>query len=208
MSYEAITQEMIQALTDEINAIKKGKGNREVPVENGIRSGCSVGRYLYTLTAAFELTVPDDTPAQLRVADTTYDVTVVTVEGFEVTLAVPEDLGTRVPFGSLNTSPYWLLDLLRTRLAETLSGKLRTNKGMALRLFNQLPNESIPPPPPGPPPEFAQIDGLSSDPEKRSAVVKALLQAITFVWGPPGTGKTTTMWRTNLNHFSHQYCCT
>ncbi|HHW17864.1 MAG TPA: AAA family ATPase [Firmicutes bacterium] len=190
MSYETITQEMIQALTDEINAIKEGGGGREVPVQDGLRTGFSAGRYLYTFIAAYELTVPDDAPAQLKIGDKTYSVTVVTADGFEVTLAVADDLGIRVPLASLNTAPYFLLELLRTRLNEILSGKLNVNKEMALRLFNQIPNESLPP---GFPPEFAPIEGRSPNEEQRIAVLKALSQRITFVWGPPGTGKTTTI---------------
>jgi len=144
VTYESITEEMIEALDDEIDAIKKGAGGQQIGLQDGVKRGFSAGRYLYSFNLAFELNVPDDTPAQLIVGQTSYNVTVVTVDGFEIALALTEDLGERVPFAKLNTSPYYLLEILKTRLQETLSGTLKVNKEMAMRLFNQRENERLP----------------------------------------------------------------
>jgi len=196
VTYESITSEMIQALSNEIEAIKEGSGGKQVPLQNGRKDGFAAGRLLYTFDLASELGIPDDTPAQLKVGDESYRVTVVTVDGFEVILAVEEDLGPRVPTASLNTSPWYLLEILKTRLQETMAGKLAANKSMSLRLFNQLPNETIRP---SPSPDFTVAQSSASSPppppndEQKEAVTKALSQRITFVWGPPGTGKTTTI---------------
>lgn len=191
MTCQSITYEMVQALSDEIEAIKEGGGGREIPLQNGRKDGFVAGRFLYTFDLAFELAVPDDTPAQLKVGGDSYRVTVVSVDGFEVILAIEEDLGPRVPTASLNTSPWYLLEILRTRLQETVAGKLTVNREMPLRLFKQLPNEVIRP--------STRLDFTvaksSTDPplpelneEQQAAVTRAFSQRITFVWGPPGTG--------------------
>lgn len=200
MTYESVTAEMLQALSDEIDAVKNGGGGKQIPLQNGQQVGFTARRFLYTFALAFELVVPDDTPAQLRVGEQTYSVTVVTVDGFEITLAVQEDLGSRISAASLNTSPWYLLEILKTRLEEIVSGKLAANREMPMRLFNQAPNEPLPP---CQLPEFDDVsrDGSTSIPnnkhapndEQKAAVLRSLSQKITFVWGPPGTGKTTTI---------------
>lgn len=136
MNYEAITNEMIEALGEEIEAIKKEGGSQQVGLQGGVQKGVVAGRFLYTFLLVSDLQVLDDTPALLKVGSQSYDVTVVGTEGFEVTIAVREDLGDRVPAASLGLSAYYLLELLQRRLREVLSGDLRVDKQMALRLFN------------------------------------------------------------------------
>lgn len=191
VTYESITEEMIQALDDEIDAIKNGAGGQQIGLQDGVKRGFSAGRHLYSFSLAFELSVPDDTPAQLIVGQTPHNVTVVTVDGFEIVLAVTEDLGERVPFAKLNTSPYYLLAILKTRLQETLTGTLKVNKDMAMRLFNQKENERLPFE--SSPVELPSVGDQPPNSEQEAAILKALSQRITFVWGPPGTGKTTTI---------------
>lgn len=194
VTYESVTAEMVNALIDEIEAIKEGHGGRQIPLTNGRNIGFAAGRYLYLFDLSSELAVPDESPAQLKVGDQTYTVTIVAVDGFEVTLAVQEDLGQRIPSASLSTAPWYLLQILIARLQEVLGGKVPANKSMAMRLFNLTTNEALTPP--------GEVDferptsvgnGVSPNEEQKQAVVRALSQMITFIWGPPGTGKTTTI---------------
>ena len=55
------------------------------------------GRFLYTFLADSELDLPNDSPVQLVVGPgAAYEATVVSVQGFDVTLAVPRNLGDRM----------------------------------------------------------------------------------------------------------------
>ena len=145
MTYEAITAEMMTALSDEIDAMKRGHGGRQIPLQNGRSAGYAAGRHLYVFDLASELTVPDDTPAQLKVGDEIYTVTIVAVDGFEVTLALPDDLGERIPVASLNTSPWYLLQILIARLEESLASKRPLSRDMTMMLFNLAPNKTLNP---------------------------------------------------------------
>lgn len=187
MSYESITAEMIQALEEEIEAIKKDGGTRQVALQAGIRKGAVGSRVVYTFLMSSELTVLDDTPAKLRIGDEAYDVVVVSTEGFEVAIAVKSDLGDKVATASLDLSSYFLLEQLQKRLGEAMAGKIQVDKAMALRLFNQLPNETLAD---SQPPRF-ENDSEKVNSEQKESVRRAVMQRITFVWGPPGTGKTT-----------------
>lgn len=184
--YELITKEMITALAEEVEAIKKDGGSQRVPLYGGVREGVVGGRNLYSFTAPLELTVLDDTPARLHVDDRSWEAAVVGVQSFTVTLAVQGDLGQRVPAAVLDLSPYYLLEVLQRRLQETLKGETPAERHMALRLFNMLPNEALArePPPTLPPREDEPNAGQGE------AISRALGQVVTFVWGPPGTGKT------------------
>lgn len=133
-----------------------------------------------------ELSVPTDTPAQLRIDRNQYDVVVVRVEGFEITLAVRDNLGPFVPRAVLTFSPYYLLEMLKKRLDEVRTGVIPTERSLALRLFGLEPNEPLAGEKPA-----DDRNGLND--RQFAALNRSLGQRVTFVWGPPGTGKTRTI---------------
>lgn len=191
MTYKELSTEMIQALTDEILAIKEGGDGRDIPLYDGLSAGDAAGQHLYDFALEHELSVPDDAPGMLKVGNDTYEVTVVSTEGFEIVLAVPQDLGARIPSASLNVAPYFLLERLRDRITEASALRTKANQDMSLRLFNRLPNIRLSV---GEEPQFG-VGGQTVTPneEQKKAVKTAISQAVTFIWGPPGTGKTTTV---------------
>ncbi len=190
MNYDAICWDMIKALEEEIDSIKKSGGSNQIALSDGTRTGHIGTYFIYTFFTNTEVTITADTPAHLRVDNQSYEVSLISVEGFELRLAIRDDLGERVPQASLSLSPYFLLELLKKRLQESVSDQLSVNREMALRLFNCIPNEDIDP---GSSIDFPPINGKLPNSEQRKAVEKAMKQRITFIWGPPGTGKTTTI---------------
>ncbi len=185
-TFASVTSELIEALNDEIRAIKEKGGTEQVGLHDGEARGSLAGRVLYTFLADSELNLPSDTPGQLKVGNSVYDVEVVSIAGFEITVAVTEDLGSRIPNAALLLSPYYLLEMLKTRLAEVKEGRITTDRVMPLRLFGYVGNEPL---------NGAVVSDRCGDLNlvQRQAVAKCLAQRVTFVWGPPGTGKTRTI---------------
>lgn len=184
-----ITDELIDALGEEIDAIKRRGGSERIGVRDGRLTGQAGGRYLYAFELESELSVPADSPAQLIVGDDVYDVILTALEEFDVFLALRHDLGPRVPNATLAITSYYLLELLQKRLTECKTGQLQVNVDMPLRLFGRKPSRRLP----APPSPLVIDAGSDLNQEQRGAVLTALQNEISFVWGPPGTGKTRTI---------------
>jgi len=191
-SFEQITQEMIVALGDEITAIKEKGAGRDVLLVNGHLVGRTAGRYLYTFSLQTELNVPADTPGQLHVGSVRMDATIVGVQEFEVILGVSEDLGERVPAAKLTCASYYLLEMLCTRLQESIAGKLQANRDLVVKALSHdaAVNASAPLC------STARRGGEDDrDPnmDQVRAVELCTTKDVAFIWGPPGTGKTRTV---------------
>lgn len=187
-TFAAITDELIEALGEEITALKKGLGTQRHALRDGRRTGAVAGRYLYTFLLEWELNIPEDSPAQLVVGDHSYEAVVTGLEGFEVFLAVRDDLGPRVPSATLVVAPYYLLELLQKRLTEARDGDITVNTDMALKLFGRAAGKQI-----NPVRSLAPELAAELNEEQRQAVLHSLGHEVSFIWGPPGTGKTRTI---------------
>ncbi len=156
-SFDALTDELIGALQEEVAAIKEGGGGDRFALRDGRFTSRTGERWLYAFLADSELSVPADSPGQLLVGgDAACDAVVVAVQGFEVTLALAKDLGEGVPTAVLVTAPCFLLETLARRLDEARQGRLPANRHLALALLDEEPARSLTPPSPPKPPRPPQ----------------------------------------------------
>jgi len=184
--FDSITSELEEALREEIAAIKQSGGPNKVGIYDG-RLVRAVGtRFIYVFLLETELNVLSDTPAQLRVNDVQYEVLVTGIQGFELMLALQEDLGPLIPRAILFFSPYYLLEILKRRLEEVRNGVIPAERHMAMQLFGFESTQSLSSERPASDP-----GGLNS--EQFAALNHGIRHRISFMWGPPGTGKTRTI---------------
>jgi hypothetical protein len=145
--------------------------------------GAHGGAFQYQFAVDSPLNLPDDSPADLIVPGFgqhgRIEANVVQVSGLTVIVAVPVDLGEFIGRARMQTDLTFLLRTLIGRLEDIGA----TPNPAGDRLLGRAE----------PTGETEQFDHDVLNEGQREAVGAALGRDLTFVWGPPGTGKTMTL---------------
>ena len=177
-----VLAEFRTALREEIEAARRSAAASGIHLLDGRRLGEAAGSIQYVFRVESALNLPDDSPGDLHVPGRPgrpLETTIVAVDGLQVTLSVAEDLGDYVPRATLQSD---LTFLLRT-LIQRIEGFSERANPAGTRLLGEVAAA-------GELPDW-RIQGLND--KQAEAVASALGRDTTFIWGPPGTGKTRTI---------------
>jgi hypothetical protein len=175
-----VRAEFRTALRVEIEAAKRAAATSVIPLEAGRKVGRLAGALQYVFTATAAIGVPSDSPGELIVEGLSpAEAVVVSVEGFDVTVSVSVELGDRVPRAVLRRDLVFPLRRLIARIEE--AGSEPNPAGD--RLLGDVPASDAP----------EVIDDALLDSAQTAALGSGLGRDITFICGPPGTGKTQTI---------------
>jgi hypothetical protein len=175
-----VRAEFREALRQEIEAARRNATSAAVPLVNGRRIAQVGAGFQYLFEVENALNAPGDAPGDLIVGgQTPIEVVIISVDGMAVTLSVPKDLGDFVPFARLQSNLTQLMRKLITRI-ETI-GDNPNPAGERIR--GAAPVSGAP----------AVVDLPALNAGQRLAVASGLGRDTTFIWGPPGTGKTRTI---------------
>ena len=184
--------EFIQALDEEIQAIKTGKGSTAVRVSDGQLIREEAGFFLYSFTLESFLTAPDDTPVDIKVGDSRYPGRLIQSRGMEVIVGVKQDIGSFVPEALLITNLHFLPEMLKKKFEAILEQGQVTYSSPSEADFS-LANLVFE----GGFGWRGNIELVFNESElnksQRKAVEATQSRQLTIVWGPPGTGKTKTL---------------
>jgi hypothetical protein len=174
----------------EIRAVRKRGSGYRINLHNGRFLTEEGGRYVYDFAFDDEVNLRDDTAVSLSVPgrDDVGGAVVGCREG-RLIVALDEDIGPVVLSVRLQSDESYLLTRLDERLrkvAEDSDGKFHLvsaryvlgSEPHGLRTRADQPPESV----------LAELDD-----QQRAAVEQCLGDGVTFLWGPPGTGKTTVV---------------
>jgi len=179
---ENILNEMLEAVDDEIEWLKKRGSGKRVLLYSGQKRHEVAGKYYYAFKLDEELRgLSDDTPIELTVGRDSFKGSLVSITPNEILIAVDQDLGERVESATLLSQSVFILEALRKRLSESN----RLNR----RLANEVLNGTIRPVKS----QAARLPSAPKDTFQGNAVEKASQQSVSYIWGPPGTGKTWTI---------------
>lgn len=168
------------ALQEEIEAARRNASGNAVMLINGRRIAQVGSGYQYIFTLENVLNMPGDSPGDLYVQGCLpQEVVIISVEGMAITLSVPNDLGAFVPNARLQSN----LAYLMRKLIERIEAKANIRNLVGDKVLGiEHPSGK---------PTKIEISGLHD--EQMEAVASCLGRDITFLCGPPGTGKTHTI---------------
>ena len=163
------------ALSAEISFIRM-TGGKHILLQEGKRIGRDNGQFVYLLESEDELNYPEGTPVTIWKGQSQISGKILNCEAFSVYLISELDLGAEVEMLNISAEACYLLQSVSERLMDL---SLEPSEIAQDLICNGL----------------KEIDYRNSDIAKgqETAVRMSLEQAITFVWGPPGTGKTQTL---------------
>lgn len=185
---ETYIKEMLLALEANIEYLRQ-EGSSQLRVKNG-RFLNSVGDvYIYEFTLEFFQNIDPDTDVEVRVRGESAAGRVIAVDEKKVQVELDKNIGAIIPEARLIISSYYLLQLLYEKLKKVDNGELQLTD-LAEKTFKLKPTDvkksdyTIPP---------SQTE--LPNPSQEEAIRLALGSEVSFIWGPPGTGKTQTIAR-------------
>ena len=187
-SVKEFCEEQEKLLVREIVYLKENGGKR-IRITDGKLVERQGNSYIYSFESDVEVNVPDNTPISVwtRQQEEAISGTIVNSEEFTIIIAVEQYLDESVPAIQFTADASYLLQMLIERL--------RDIKETASSLVQDLicnGKESISPG------DMLQVG-------QETACDMSSSQPITFIWGPPGTGKTKTLAEIALSHIEMGY---
>lgn len=166
----------VKAIFREMYYIRE-KGGRKYRVTNGKYLKIIKNQYVYIFDIDSEIYIAEDSPVRVEVFGKIVEGSVFYTDGFQIMIAVKEDVGKVVSSGFIMVEPWKLL----RQLGKSVSELSYTNNPIAMELLEKGPQ--------------------LADKDKKSCIRKGQDEAIHYtlnnkisiIWGPPGTGKSNVM---------------
>jgi len=194
-SFDALVNDLQCAIDEEITYTEKECKAYTIEVNNGILISSIGDSSIYQFELNTLLPPVEDSEVNVAIEDNIVSGTIIRLEGFEIEIMLKNDFGKSIPKAKLSFEPTWLLKKLLERFTEIRNGELQFNKDLSYKTLYPSPeveygDVEIP--------QFTPLVNkkcTKSPPRKDQiqAIKHSLALDVSFIWGPPGTGKTTTL---------------
>jgi hypothetical protein len=178
--YRVVIEEYIKEIQD------SGRGTKR-EVRNGHRTSAPGSPHLYTFEISRTGDIPENTELPLLVKDSSVMSAVFNKTPTTISLKLESDIGTEVSKAQLRIDDTELLKKLRDRIEAIESHQFEFNSALADAVVGAGTAPRIEPIPE----QRSAAATLNSSQLK--ALRHVLNHAVTFIWGPPGCGKTKTL---------------
>ncbi|MBN2236323.1 MAG: AAA family ATPase, partial [Bacteroidales bacterium] len=178
--------EFRKALEEEIKSAKTDAYGQAISLISGRKISQMGKSFQYSFHLENALNLPIDAPGELHIPNRKpVEITIVSVEGLTILLGSREDLGDYVPQARLVSDLTFLLKKLVERIEELADTE--NNVGDRILKNNYVLGEFKS--------KIYPTDEKSKKLNKKQqeALQSSLVNNLTYIWGPPGTGKTQTI---------------
>ncbi|GAI42164.1 unnamed protein product, partial [marine sediment metagenome] len=138
--------------------------------------------------------IPDDSPIEVKVDERITKGYIVAIEGLKLTVILEKDIGEIIPEATIIANSYYLLKIMEKRLSQVVEKEISINQDISQKVFGLIKSRSRNVK------DFVIHDYLLDkktskklNEEQKNALSKSVGSEVTFIWGPPGTGKTFTL---------------
>lgn len=184
LTYTDQIEEMLQAIRANIEYLKT-KGSSQVRIKNGKLANVLEGGFVYDFDLEWVQDIDEDADIEVRVGQQGVSGKVIAITDATVQVILESHLGDDIPSAMLIISSYYLLERLCEHLEEVKSGSrghsVLAEKALGLEETRSARDTS-----------FSTTDP-KTDKSQEQAIQWALGSEVTFIWGPPGTGKSETI---------------
>ena len=178
----------IAAVAELVREIKRtGAGQKRYELDKGTRVESARNDTLYRFPFPAEAELFEDAQIEIQIAGRQVAGTVVSIEVGGLLLALKEDLGGEIRSAVLSIDATALLEALQDRIEKVKKTEISLNRALADVVVGE---KSWPDALADPIPTTREA---SLNESQFRAYEHALTNATTFVWGPPGCGKTKTL---------------
>jgi hypothetical protein len=175
----------LSALIAEIK--QTGAGQKRYELENGIRAEAAGDTLIYEFAFTDDADLFQDAKVEVQIFGKRIDASILSIGPGSLKISTSEDLGPTVARAVLLVDATALLEALKDRIEEVAKGQIKLNRAIADAVVGNAPIPNAPP---------ALVHAPSErnlDRAQQKALQKALASSVTYIWGPPGCGKTSVL---------------
>ncbi|MCR4716704.1 MAG: AAA family ATPase [Lachnospiraceae bacterium] len=168
-------------INNEIAFLRK-QGGKKYTIFDGVMLSSNNKTYVYVFDTDSEYHFPDGSVIKIEVDGERENAYVIACEEYSITFQTTVNLGAKVSTLSFFAEPWQLLEEIIERLDSINSSKSKIAYELANSGYTKI----------------KKFKGIVTG--QNAAHKRATSPGITFIWGPPGTGKTTTLAKIALKY--------
>lgn len=186
MDISEYREEMLAALTANIKYLKQN-GSSNVRIRNGRFVSELDSKYIYDFEIDASNQIEEENDVEVRIGQQSIPGKVTSIADNTVTIATEADLGENIGSAILIISAYFLLEKLHDHIQRIQDGELKSTdlseKVFGLKSSSTAKDSNF------------EVSDLKLNESQENALKTSLGSEVTYIWGPPGTGKSETISR-------------